>query len=129
MAKKMIPKRDEIPDDHKWDLTPLFEHVESWEKLYTQTENELESYHSFRGRLGVSLTVLTEALEFHLSVSRRVEKLYTYAHLKSDEDKSDQFYQGLYQRAVNLFTRTSELSSFITPEIQSRENTSKSCCR
>jgi len=119
MAKKMIPKRDEIPDDQKWDLAPLFESVEAWEKLYSQTESELESYLSFKGRLGDSLTVMTEALEFHLSLSRRVEKLYTYAHLKSDEDKSNQFYLGLYQRAINLFTRTSELSSFITPEIQS----------
>ena len=118
MAKKMIPKRDEIPDDHKWDLTPLFETVEAWEKLYHRTENELESYLSFKGRLGHSITVLTEALEFHLSVSRQVEKLYTYAHLKSDEDKSNQFYLGLYQRVINLFTRASELASFITPEIQ-----------
>jgi oligoendopeptidase F len=119
MAKKMIPERDEIPDDQKWDLTPLFESVEAWEKLYSRTENELESYLSFKGKLGDSLTVLTEALEFHISVSRRVEKLYTYAHLKSDEDKSNQFYLGLYQRVINLITRTSELSSFITPEIQS----------
>jgi oligoendopeptidase F len=118
MAKKMIPKRDEIPDSQKWDLTPLFESVGAWEKVYTQTENELESYLSFKGKLGDSLTVLTGALEFHLSISRRVEKLYTYAHLKSDQDKSNQFYLGLYQRVINLFTRTSELSSFITPEIQ-----------
>ena len=122
MTTKMIPKREEIPDDQKWDLTPLFETVEAWENLYTQLENELEAYLSFKGRLADSLTVLKEALEFHLSVSRQVERLYTYAHLRSDEDKSNQFYLGLYQRAINLFTRTSELSSFITPEIQSIPN-------
>ena len=119
MDQKMIPKREEIPDAHKWDLTPLFESVDTWEKLYAQIENELDLYRSFKGRLGNSLSIFTEALEFHLAVYRRVEKLYTYAHLKGDEDKSNQFYQGLYQRAVNLYTRASELSSFITPEIQS----------
>ena len=40
-------------------------------------------------------------------------------YLALDEDKSNQFYLGLYQRVINLFTRTSELSSFMTPEIQS----------
>jgi oligoendopeptidase F len=39
--------------------------------------------------------------------------------LKSDEDKSNQFYLGLHQRALNVFTRVSELASFMTPEIQS----------
>jgi oligoendopeptidase F len=52
-------------------------------------------------------------------VSRRVEQLYTYAHLKSDEDKSNQFYLGLHQKALNLYTRASEMASFLTPEIQS----------
>ena len=47
------------------------------------------------------------------------ERLYTYAHLKSDEDKSNQFYLGLQQRALDVYTRASEMASFMTPEIQS----------
>ena len=58
-------------------------------------------------------------LNFILGLTRRIEKLYTYAHLKSDEDKSDQFYLGLHQRALNVYTRASEMASFMTPEIQS----------
>ena len=60
-----------------------------------------------------------EAIDFHLSLTRKMESIYTYAHLKSDEDKSNQFYLGLHQRAVNLHARASESASFITPEIQS----------
>jgi oligoendopeptidase F len=45
--------------------------------------------------------------------------LYTYAHLKSDQDRSNQFYLGLHERARNVFTRASEMASFMTPEIQS----------
>jgi oligoendopeptidase F len=119
MSKKIIPKRDEIPADQKWNLTPLFESVEVWEKLYTEMEKQIESYASYRGKLGESIALFKEAINFHLSVTRRIEKLYTYAHLKSDEDKSNQFYGGLYQRAVSLHTRASELSSFLIPEIQS----------
>ena len=52
-------------------------------------------------------------------MSRRIERLYTYAHLKSDEDKSNQHYLGLHQKALNLYTRASEMASFMTPEIQS----------
>jgi oligoendopeptidase F len=31
MTKKTIPERRNIPDDHKWDLTALFNSDEDWE--------------------------------------------------------------------------------------------------
>jgi oligoendopeptidase F len=66
-----------------------------------------------------SINLFKEAIDFHLSLTRKIERIFTYAHLKSDEDKSNQFYLGFYQRAMSLHTRASESSSFMTPEIQS----------
>ncbi len=114
-----IPERADVQEGHKWDLSPLFPSEEKWEALFAEIETDLPRYDSYRGRLGESAAVLREAIEFDLAVMRKVEKLYTYAHLKSDEDKSNQHYQGLYQRATNLYTRASEISSYIAPEIQS----------
>ncbi len=115
----MIPERKDIADENKWVLTPLFETDKMWEELFSKVEKELEKYNDYRGHLKDAVSVLKQALEFHLEISRRIEKLYTWAHLKSDEDKSDQFYLGLHQRALNLLTRSSEMASFLAPEIQS----------
>lgn len=114
-----IPERGEIHETHRWDLGPLFENDDEWERLFGELEKRIEGYTAYRGRLGESLAVFKEALEFDLSLSRELERLYTYAHLKSDEDKTNQRYMGLYGRAMNLYNRASELSSFMTPEIQS----------
>jgi oligoendopeptidase F len=114
----IIPERADIQEGHRWDLSPLFPSDERWEELYAEIEKDLPRYESFRGRLGESALALKEALELDLAVMRKVEKLYTYAHLKSDEDKSNQRYLGLYQRAMNLYTRASEVSSYMAPEIQ-----------
>ena len=119
MAKKLIAERKDVADGDKWVLTPLFKTDKDWEKLFSDLEKELERYADYRGRLNESVSLFKEALEFHLSLSRRIERLYTYAHLKSDEDKANQFYSGLHQRALNLYTRSSEMASFMTPEIQS----------
>jgi len=119
MAKKTIPERKDIPDDHKWDLTPLFASDDAWEALFKDVESGIDAYATYKGKMKDGVRVFKDAMEFHLSVLRRVERLYTYAHLKSDEDKSNQQYLGLFQRAVSLFTRASERGSFITPEIQS----------
>ena len=119
MSAKMIAERKDVPDDNKWDLTPLFETDEAWEQLFSEVDKALGRYGDFRGHLKDSVRVFKEAIEFHLGLTRKIERLYTYAHLKSDEDKSDQFYLGLHQRALNVHTRASEMASFMTPEIQS----------
>ena len=119
MTQTLIPDRKDIPDDHQWDLTPLFQDDANWEAVFVEVEQEMESYADYKGRLGDSVAVCKAAIEFDLSLSRKMDRLYTYAHLKSDEDKSDQFYLGMHQRALNVLMRISELASFITPEIQS----------
>ena len=119
MTQRTIPERKDIPNDHKWDLRPLFDSDEDWEKEFAEVENRIDLYADYKGRLKDSAAVFKEAIDFHLSLTRKIEKIYTYAHLKSDEDKSNQFYLGLHQRAVSLNTRVSESASFMTPEIQS----------
>jgi oligoendopeptidase F len=119
MTQQTIPERKDIPDDHKWDLKPLFRTDEDWEKMVAEVESRMDLYSGYKGRLKDSVGVFKEALDFHLSMTRKIERIYTYAHLKSDEDKSNQFYLGLHQRAVSLHTRASESASFMTPEIQS----------
>jgi oligoendopeptidase F len=118
MTKKIIPERRSISDDHKWDLTALFKSDQDWEKWFAEIESQINSYTDFKGRLTESVQVFKQAIDFHLSLARKIDRVYTYAQLKSDEDKSNQFYLGLYQRAVSLNTRASEASSFMIPEIQ-----------
>ncbi|HPS58701.1 MAG TPA: oligoendopeptidase F [Spirochaetota bacterium] len=121
MALKEIPERKDISSGDKWDLSPLFTDDSAWDKLYGSLENKISGYAVFTGKMSTSLEQFRNTIEFDIAVSRDLEKLYTYAHLKSDEEKSNQFYLAMYQKSVNLYTRISEASSFITPEIQSMD--------
>ncbi len=118
MSGKLIPARQDIPAEHKWDLSGLFESDKPWETSFAAIEKDLAAYDAYKGHLKDSAAVFKGALEFHLGLTRKLEKVYTYAHLKSDEDKSNQHYLGLYQKALNLFSRAAEQASFMTPEIQ-----------
>jgi len=119
VAIEKIPERKDIDPSFKWDLSPLFAGDAEWEALFSSIEQRLGRYNDYRGRLHESLSVFREAIDFDLSMSRDIERLYTYAHLKSDEDKADQRCLALHQRSMNLYTRMSESASFMTPEIQS----------
>ena len=117
MTERTIPRRSEISDDHKWDLSPLFATDAEWHALFDELQSALAGYDAYRGHLGESVAVLAEAVGFDLDLSRRLERLYTYAHLRNDENQADQVYLGMYQQAVSLLTRATELSSFMRPEI------------
>jgi len=116
---KKIPYRDEIPDNDKWDVTPLFASMEEWGKLYAEIENSIHEYNNFEGKLHQSFSIFLQAIEFDLSISRSLDRLFTYAHLKSDEDTTNQDAQAILQKAHSLYQRVSEASSFLVPEIQS----------
>jgi len=122
MTQKSIPERNDIPKKHKWDLAPMFDSDESWGSLYNEIEKQLPGYDKYRGKLGESSKMLAEAIGFSLDIGRKIEKLYVYAHLKSDEDKSNQQYLGMFQKAITLYTMAAELASFYTPEIQRIED-------
>ena len=117
MTEKQIPLRAEIPRTDQWDLTPLFNSDREWKETFEKAEGDVEEIKRFRGRLHESVEIFHEALNFDMRVSREIERLYTYAHLKNDEDKSNPNYQGLHQQAVRLYTKSAEISSFIPPEI------------
>ncbi len=116
---KTIPQRSEVSDKDKWDLSPLFKTDSEWEILFSEIETDIAKVEKYRGTLHKSLQIFKEAFDYNLDISRRIERLYTYSHLKSDEDKSNQQYLGIHQKAINLYTRISEALSFMTPEIQS----------
>ena len=48
MTTQSIPERKDIPDDHKWDLIPLFASDEKWEKGLTEVEAQIDSYDDYR---------------------------------------------------------------------------------
>ncbi len=114
---KSIPSRSETRPEHRWDLTPLFPDDAAWEALFRDLESGMARYAEFKGRLGSSADAFFEAIGFDLSRAREAERLYTYAHLVSDEDKTAQAGLSMYGRAMNLYTRLSEASSFMVPEI------------
>jgi oligoendopeptidase F len=80
MPSQKIPERSDIADEHKWDLNALFESDKSWERMLADIEAELASYTEYKGRLKDSAALFQEALEYHLGLTRKLERVYTYAH-------------------------------------------------
>ncbi len=116
--KDTLRTRQEVQTKNCWDLTPLFSSQKDWETLYKKLESRIQEYEQFRDQIHGSFETFKNCLDFDHEMARNLEKIYTYAHLKNDEDKTNAAADDLFQRAVNLYTRMSDAASFIIPQIQ-----------
>ena len=81
--------RKDISDESKWDLNGLYPQESVWQDDFDQLEKDIAGYESFEGALADSVRRIKACLEFDMDISRKIEKLYTYAHLRNDEDKTN----------------------------------------
>ena len=112
-AKVELVTREEISEDSTWDLSGLYSASEAWQKEFATLEIESQGYAAHQGKLGYSTAALKACLEFDMSMSRTLEKLYTFAHLRNDEDKTHTIHQQNFERVVRLSTQISQARSFI----------------
>ncbi|MBO8156285.1 MAG: oligoendopeptidase F [Bacillaceae bacterium] len=116
---KELPKRNEIPEERTWKLEDIFETDEAWEKEFDDIKQVYPQIKKYQGKLSESAEQLLSMLKFQDEISMRIGKLYTYAHMRYDQDTTNSHYQELNSRAENLITLVSSAMSFITPEILS----------
>ena len=112
----MVLQRNEINEKDTWDLSTIFETDQKWEEeLALLTENTKEAA-SLEGHLLDSAKSLLNITERYLDLSRRLEKLYVYAHMKNDQDTRVAKYQEYYAKAMTLYSQLDQVFSFYEPE-------------
>ncbi|MDQ0224149.1 oligoendopeptidase F [Metabacillus niabensis] len=116
-AVKKLPARSEIKKEDTWRLEDIFETDQAWEQEFAEIKAALPKLAEFKGKLGNSAEDLYEALTYQDKVMERLGKLYTYAHMRYDQDTTNSTYQALNDRARNLYTQAASLSSYIVPEL------------
>ncbi|MGC4375405.1 oligoendopeptidase F [Fictibacillus sp. Mic-4] len=114
-----LPKREEIPVQDTWDLEAIYETDEKWEEEFNEIKNLLPGLKEYQGKLGESAQTLYDFFQKEDEVTKKLGKLYTYAHMRYDQDTTNSFYQGLNDRASVLATQVSSTISFAVPEILS----------
>lgn len=114
-----LPKRDEVPKELTWDLEDIYETDDDWEKEFQEIKEMLPKLQQYKGNLGNSADTLYEALQYQDDISKKLGKLYTYAHMRYDQDTTNSFYQGLDDRASQLLSQVTNAASFVTPELLS----------
>lgn len=118
----MAKERNEVAVEDQWDVATLYPSLQAWEKDFNAIPKESPHWPSltkYKGKLGKSASELKHFLEEYFAISRTITKLYTYAHLRHDEDIANDTYKGCYQKILSLFHDMAQETSWIEPEILS----------
>ncbi|CAM4091805.1 oligopeptidase PepB [Bacillus manliponensis] len=114
---KTLPPRSEVEEKYTWRLEDIFKTDADWENEFQEIKGVIPKLAEYKGKLGDSAAALLEALQYEDEVSMRLGKLYTYAHMRYDQDTTNSTYQALNDRAKNLYSQASSAMAYIVPEI------------
>lgn len=112
-----IRERKDIPNEYKWDLESMYENVEAWNEDYKRCVELSKEFENFKGQVAKSSENLLNTLKKRDELYRLVENLYTYTHMKLDEDTRLGSSQELSDKGLSLYVEIEEKTSFLIPEI------------
>lgn len=117
MSKK-LKERSEIEIAYKWDMEKVYLNIETFEKEFEELKLNSKKLNDFKGKLNNEENILAY-LKLNERLSRTLEKLYVYAHMKSHEDTTNSDYQGLTGKIDSFMALFSSYNSYFEPEILS----------
>jgi oligoendopeptidase F len=116
---KTLPVRSEIAVEDTWRLEDIFAKDDVWEKEFKEVKALIPNMKNYEGKLSESAETLFEAFQKQDHLLERISKLYTYAHMRYDQDTTNSLYQGYDDRVKNLYSQAASGLSYIVPEILS----------
>ncbi|MEW4326308.1 oligoendopeptidase F [Rossellomorea marisflavi] len=120
-AVKRLPTRSEVNQELTWRLEDIFPSDEAWEKEFKEIQELSGKAGDFKGTLGNGADELYAAFAFQDEILERMGKVYTYSHMRYDQDTTNSHYQGMDDRAKSLYTKLGSAFAYLVPEVLSIE--------
>ena len=111
-------ERKDVAENLKWKLTDIFPDDEAWEAEFKAIDEEYSNFDfaQYKGKLQNKADLLAYFLMSD-TLSRRIEKLYLYAHMRHDEDVRISKYTSASARVSMLISRLFAQMSYVDPEL------------
>jgi len=118
-----MKKRVEVPLEDRWNVEALYPDQNAWEKALTTFSSQPHQglkwpdLQAFQGTFDQGVENVGNALRLMLKIDRDLSKLYTYAHLRHDEDIANPEFKKNYEQILSLAHAFAEESAWIQPEL------------
>ena len=116
-ALSQARKRSQVPVEETWNLRDIYASDKMWSEAKLKLAAQFDRVLKYKGRLATSASQLLACLDFNGRLVKELDRLHSYAAMKSDEDTRDSKYLAMRQEVEQLITDYSSKASFIEPEI------------
>lgn len=116
-----IKERREVPKEFQWHLERIFKTDEEFQKEIKAVRKQIDEFAKLEGHTTESAKTFYRSITAGNEIERRLNKLYTYASMKSDEDVANTENQAKKEQVVNLYNYASSKMYFQTPELLNTE--------
>jgi len=117
----MTHTRKEVNHADTWNVESLYPSLKAWEEAFQKAAKDptFPEITRHRGTLKEGPKKIRAALEAILSTKREGEKLFTYSHLRHDEETSNNDHKAAFNKIRLLLTQFNEACSWFEPELLS----------
>lgn len=116
-----IKERREVPKEFQWNLERIFKTEEEFQKEIEAVRKQIDEFAKLEGHTTENAEMFYRSITAGNEIERRLNKLYTYASMKSDEDVANTENQAKKEQVVNLYNYASSKMYFQTPELLNTE--------
>lgn len=116
-----IKERREVPKEFQWNLERIFKTDEEFQKEIKAVRKQVDEFAKLEGHTTENAKTFYRSIAAGNEIERRLNKLYTYASMKSDEDVANTENQAKKEQVVNLYNYASSKMYFQTPELLNTE--------
>ena len=115
-------RRDNVDEKYKWDLSKMYVDKEHFERDFNEVKNELPQIEKYKEKFLETPDIFLEFMNVLENISRKVEKMYTYAHLAVDVEPENSDMQELSANIMGLVEELESKTVFIDLEILKNED-------
>lgn len=116
----MAAERSQVAKQDQWNVEALYPNMEAWNKEFAQlvppASPHWPNLATYKGQLEKP-EILKQALDTLFDISRKLTKLYTYAHLRHDEDITQDAYKTAYNKIVAALHDFNQEIAWFDPEL------------
>ena len=113
-----IKDRSMIETKDKWDLSLIYKTQKDFENELEITKNLILEYRKkYENHTMDNANIFYNSIIDSLEISRKLDKLYVYASMKSDEDVSNNDNQELKNKVINLYDLATANMFFVDTEL------------
>ena len=109
--------RDDIPVKYKWKLFDVYASDEDWNSEYDGLSKMIPELKSYSGKLAEDSESLAEFIGKYMDAYKKLDRLYGYAHMKSDQNIAVNKYKDMVTKMRNLYSEMGQAVAFFEPEL------------